>query len=62
MSLYPDPLRRIREFFGAHRCCECDNVSALLQRPVLLRRSPRPGPPQGGRPRKVRQHAAGPCA
>ena len=28
MSLHPDTVRRIREFFGAHRCCKCDNVAA----------------------------------
>ena len=28
MSLHPDTVRRIREFFGEHRCCKCDNVAA----------------------------------
>jgi hypothetical protein len=28
MSLHPDTLRRIRDFFGAHRCCQCDSVAA----------------------------------
>jgi hypothetical protein len=28
MSLHPDTVRRIREFFGAHRCCKCGNVAA----------------------------------
>jgi hypothetical protein len=28
MSLHPDTVRRIREFFGPHRCCKCDNAAA----------------------------------
>ncbi|HEV3262972.1 MAG TPA: hypothetical protein VG013_39425 [Gemmataceae bacterium] len=28
MSLHPDTVRRIREFFGGHRCCKCDKVAA----------------------------------
>jgi hypothetical protein len=28
MSLHPDTVRRIREFFAAHRCCKCDGVAA----------------------------------
>ncbi len=27
MSLHPETVRRIREFFGAHRCCKCDSVA-----------------------------------
>ena len=28
MSLHPDTVRRIREFFGGHRCCKCGSVAA----------------------------------
>ena len=28
MSLHPDTVRRIREFFGAHRCCQCGSAAA----------------------------------
>ena len=28
MGLHPDTVRRIREFFGAHRCCKCGSVAA----------------------------------
>ena len=28
MGLHPDTIRRIREFFGAHRCCKCGSVAA----------------------------------
>ncbi len=28
MGLHPDTVRRIREFFGAHRCCKCDGAAA----------------------------------
>jgi hypothetical protein len=28
MSLHPDTVRRIHEFFGQHRCCKCDSVAA----------------------------------
>ena len=28
MGLHPDTVRRIREFFGGHRCCKCDGAAA----------------------------------
>jgi hypothetical protein len=28
MGLHPDTVRRIREFFGAHRCYKCGSVAA----------------------------------
>jgi len=30
MSLHPETERRIREFFGAHKCCKCGGPAARL--------------------------------
>ncbi len=61
MSLHPDTVRRIREFFGQHRCCKCDGVAARFSNGrfycaghfVPARR-------KKDETAKVRQHAAGP--
>ena len=58
MSLHPDTARRIREFFGEHRCCKCDAVAARFSNGQFYCaahfRQPRPSGEAGPKTRRLR--------